>query len=53
MIINLEFHDGRQKIVPMVERLEVKECHIVMFREDGKTDIEVRSSVDKMRIVGV
>ena len=53
VIINLEFHDGRQKIVPMVERLEVKEYHIVMFQEDGKTDIEVRSSVDKMRIVGV
>ena len=53
MIINIEYHDGRQKIIPMVESMEIKEMHIIIFQEDGKTDLELRASVDKLRIVGV
>lgn len=53
MIVNLEYHDGTEKIIPLAETVSVKEYHIVIFQEDGKTELEVRSRVDKIRIVGV
>lgn len=53
MIINLSFHDGRQKIIPMASGIEIKEFHIIVTQETGQTELELRSQVDKINIVGV
>ena len=53
MIINIEYHDGGQKVIPMVSGMEIKEYHIIVTQEDGKTELELRHAVDKIRIVGV
>lgn len=53
MIVNLSYHDGRQKIIPMASGIEIKEFHIIVTQEDGKTELELRHAVDKIRIVGV
>lgn len=53
MIVNLEYHDGRQKVIPMAANMEIKEFHIIVTQEDGKTELELRHAVEKIRIVGV
>lgn len=53
MIVNLSFHDGRQKIIPMASGIEIKEYHIIVTQESGQTELELRSQVDRINIIGV
>lgn len=53
MIVNIEYHNGGHKIIPSVESMSIKEFHVIVFQEDGKTDTIERGTVDKIRIVGV
>ena len=53
MIVNVELKNGGQKIIPLVETMSIKEYHVIIFQEDGKTETIERSKVDKLRIVGV
>ena len=53
MIVNIEFRNGVQKIIPLVDTMSIKKYHLVIFQEDGKVDTIERSKVEKVRIVGV
>ena len=53
MIVNIEFRNGGQKIIPLVDTMSIKEYHLVIFQEDGKVDTIERSKVEKVRIVVV
>ena len=53
VIVNIEFRNGVQKIIPLVDTMSIKEYHLVIFQEDGKVDTIERSKVEKVRIVGV
>ena len=53
VIVNIEFRNGGQKIIPLVDTMSIKEYHLVIFQEDGKVDTIERSKVEKVRIVGV
>lgn len=53
MIVEVKFHSGKTKIIPMVESFQMKEMHFIVFREDGKTDIELKDRIDQIKVVGV
>lgn len=53
MIVNIEYHSGKHRIVPLVEEMQIKEMHVILFQATGETVLELRDKVEKLTIVGV